>query len=239
MPIKYYTEKEYRSIDTMNYALSHCLNAFANYFRYKDEERLENLRDNKLKDESFFSISSYRGNKLDSRTGRYPYISNNFRTIHHLGLGLKQIILKREKKKNYKRLKFIDAGCGVGLVLIYLKNMNIDGIDYNGVEIDEENVNVAKHMCGYGINQGDILEWDFSDYDVIYYYCPINNEKLEREFELRLEDTCKVGTIIIPYSKRSTKINKDSRFKRKYVYIPDTNSSNGKSRFYYWQKVKK
>ena len=230
MPVRYYTQNEWTVKENESFALRETLRKYLNHFRHNDEIRLSNKRKD-LNGKDVYSKNSLP--ELD----RYPFIHLSFDEINELATALKYI-QKRIKRRedNHTTFKFIDAGCGVGWVLCYLGCLT-NNIRFYGVELNKENVSVAESVSN-NIKQGNILEYDFSKYDFIYYYCPIDNTHLQRKFEERLENTCKVGAIIFPYLKKSDKIRKDNRFKNKYVVIPNYECMGLNKRFYYWEKVK-
>lgn len=112
--------------------------------------------------------------------------------------------LKKELKPNYNDTKtFVDAGCGMGWV-VYLARQY--GFKSYGIEWDKSLCEVAKSIYGSPYSSGelgnriindDILEQNYSKYDVIYYYCPINDGKLETKFERKIAREMKVGAYII------------------------------------------
>jgi len=61
------------------------------------------------------------------------------------------------------------------------------------------------------------LDFDYDKYDkydVIYYYCPIQDIELQRKLELKIEKEMKVGAYLMPRLKRSNEIEKSNAFKK-------------------------
>lgn len=115
-------------------------------------------------------------------------------------------------------LKFIDVGCGLG-TKVHLAGILFDAY---GVELNEEyakvarKVNQEKRFHKYGrhvklekrkgespIFIADALKFDYHDYDVIYFFRPMNNNDMETELEQRIYKQAKPGAIIIPIFKIS------------------------------------
>jgi SAM-dependent methyltransferase len=110
---------------------------------------------------------------------------------------------------NLSSLSFVDAGCGLGhkLVLAYALGF----LKITGLEIDPLYCQKARTICRnikeHGrvfwhfepeIKKEDIIQSDFSSYDVIYFYHPLSDDKKQTRFEKRVVDTAKKGAIIIP-----------------------------------------
>lgn len=134
-----------------------------------------------------------------------------------------ELLIARDNiKKRYPT--FLDVGCGFGNIMFLAKHCGFDvhGIEYNRdillhsfYRIHEKTPNKLWDYNREVIFHGDAL--DFKNYclfDVIYMYCPIRNEKLEKKLEQFIEDTIKVGTIFICNTKKDRRIYEDNRFKK-------------------------
>ena len=128
--------------------------------------------------------------------------------------------------------KFLDAGCGIGNVLLVAKTA---GFDIYGIDINPDLIEIARHLLRYSqvnLDNQDILSYNkYDQFDVVYYFCPLQNSKLERKFEKKVENDLKVGGLIIAGLKRDRTIDKDPRFK----YLRDL----GYGGLHVWKKVKK
>jgi len=128
------------------------------------------------------------------------------------------IILKHISKKSpnkYCNLKFLDAGCGIGLTMLLAKNIRFKNMritDAHGIEIDETLINTSKKLFtssisklapnfkkhNYHIVQNNILNFKYYDkYDIIYFYCPFDDTELETKFENLVKDNMKMNKFII------------------------------------------
>ena len=114
---------------------------------------------------------------------------------------------------------FLDIGCGIGNVLLFAEQV---GFDVFGIEKDEYPFYVASRMLGSSrISQDDILKYDrYGDFDVVYYFCPLTDGNLQREFEHQVEDTIRKGSILIANYKRSDRIKEDPRFSKLNIDLP-------------------
>jgi len=139
----------------------------------------------------------------------FPFIKNDeiLRLIDKFRAIRKQL----PEQKDYK---FLDVGCGVGNIMKIAKNFFCT---VNGIEIDKRNIDRAKMLFGdyyvkkiFNINAFDFK--DYNKYDVIYYYCPIKEHKIQRKLEKLIERKMKVGAYLIPISKQDNKIYKDKNF---------------------------
>lgn len=109
-----------------------------------------------------------------------------------------------------ENLKFIDVGCGIG-TKVALASFYFDAY---GVELNQKYVKAAKKITrakkflrfgGYKkgeqkqkIFQEDALQFDYSNYDVIYYFRPMRDNKMQKKLENRIWRQAKDGAIIIP-----------------------------------------
>ena len=170
--------------------------------------------------------------KVSYKKGYYPFIPQGLRTALDLLEEAKEVVSKAQDKSDGWRPYFLDAGCGVGNVMSVA-----DGLGYtaHGVERCKKNVNVARKALqarrnltfGFGarVFWGDILNFrHYRKYDVIYYYRPISNRDLEKEFEQLVEDKMKVGAVLVACLKSDHRIFKDDRFEqsskgRRPIYI--------------------
>jgi SAM-dependent methyltransferase len=118
--------------------------------------------------------------------------------------------------------KFLDAGCGIGNIMLLAHTTGfchrIHGIEY----FDDTYQKAIAWLGMKGLNNNsifkifrdDILKFkNYGDYDVIYYYRPFEDTKKQDELEKLIENSMKVGAILMPrLKKREGEIRKDKRF---------------------------
>ena len=109
-----------------------------------------------------------------------------------------------------ENLKFIDIGCGIGTkVLIASQFFQASGIELNQNYFKiARKVNAHKKFHKFGryeklgtknnIINGDAFEHDYSKYDVLYFFRPMNKEQLQIRLEKKIFKEMKVGAVIIP-----------------------------------------
>jgi SAM-dependent methyltransferase len=102
-----------------------------------------------------------------------------------------------------KQAKFLDAGCGVGNIVMMAYTF---GFDAYGIEYDVKTLNRGKRLFKqFDINadrlmRGDILKFNnYADYDVIYTYNPMQDGNLERKFEAKVLREAKIGAVLIGF----------------------------------------
>jgi SAM-dependent methyltransferase len=147
-----------------------------------------------------------RDEQLDVRAGEYPYIPYDLGMFLEVFMELKDILAKdphyrvRDPKLAHRKLKFLEVGCGVGRNLFLLKHA--ESLRYktvHGIEIVPRYVELARQFYHLEENvfQADAMQFDYSSYDIVYFYRPFSEEKLERRFELRVLRHLKPGAYVV------------------------------------------
>lgn len=142
--------------------------------------------------------------------GHWDYVTYSFQDfLIHLEESHK--ILGRKKG-----LKFIDVGCGLGakvhLAKLYFDSFGIElNTDYHAIA---SAVNTPREFLKYGrykTSQGkkrifneDALKFDYKPYNVVYFFQPLCQARLQKQLEHRIFATIKPGTIVIPIYSQST-----------------------------------
>src|SRR5579859_1239297 len=116
-----------------------------------------------------------------------------------------QLAIKHLKLTGKQRgeIKFIDVGCGVG-EKVYLADML--GFDAYGLELRDPLIKRAMKLF-HALQifksepfflQGNALKFtEYSDYDIIYFYCPLFDIDLEKQMEKRIAVQGKSGALVI------------------------------------------
>lgn len=112
-------------------------------------------------------------------------------------------ILKSIKVKLGVSPSFMDYGCGPGIVVELAKFI---GFSANGVDIVPEYLEFAEFGLGLNtVSEGNILKPEtFRPMDVVYFWKPLADEKLEVEFEKLAIDSCK--RILIHYGTYTNRV---------------------------------
>lgn len=138
-------------------------------------------------------------NKLPK--GSYPFISNR-----NLEVVLDTLIAIKTRfpvTGNYP--KFLDAGCGIGQIVHLAQYV---GYQAYGIDLDDDMLKEGRKMFSKYHNRpfltkADITKYrNYSKYDVVYYYCPMNNHDKEVKFERYVDKKVKIGAIIISFMKQ-------------------------------------
>ncbi|MCP3685093.1 MAG: class I SAM-dependent methyltransferase [bacterium] len=92
--------------------------------------------------------------------------------------------------------RFIDAGCGIGIVNLMASYL---GYVSHGLELDDRTFNLAQTLFGEKCTfiKGSVVEYDYGDYDVIYSYRPYRNKRKQDEFVGVVEGSMRVGSLFI------------------------------------------
>jgi len=121
--------------------------------------------------------------------------------------------------QQFHGLKFLDVGCGVGekVYLASLFGLTTFGLELReplieegkklfksiGHYIERDQPDGARGQYNYPLRtncfiQGNALEYDYKDFDILYFYCPLFNPELQQKLELQIAKTAKKGAIVIP-----------------------------------------
>jgi SAM-dependent methyltransferase len=96
-------------------------------------------------------------------------------------------------------VSLLDAGCGIGRTLHLIETSGaFPRIDARGIDIVEAYVEHGRTAYGLGrrISQGDCLAFDYSGFDVIYFYRPFSDDAAQEAFETHLVESVTPGTYI-------------------------------------------
>ena len=152
------TKKE---LEKRNYMLLKCISFYIHYFKARQEDR---------------------GGIIVMQRGRFRFIPADLDQVLYF---LSKVVKYYNKKGiSTHSLKFLDAGCGIGNVLTIA---NLMGFQAHGIEIDNKNIRIAKKLVTnsceihFKIIKGNILTFkNYSNYNVIYFYCPLYSQKKEK-----------------------------------------------------------
>jgi hypothetical protein len=149
--------------------------------------------------------------EFDSLSQMFHYseqIINN--EWHYIMSNLEQniFLLKRLDEKNLlpEEVNICDAGIGLGAALfdIYLqskeinKKFNFYGIEKQQKYIEYFNENLLNYWNGdLTIIDGDIMEHDFSNYNIVYSYSPYRSPRYLLDYYTKLKNEIAPGSLII------------------------------------------
>lgn len=142
--------------------------------------------------------------------GEYEFISLPFETF------IKQLdIIKGIWAKQYPLIvwpgygaygsgqQFVDVGCGIGTKMLAAKEHLYCRV--SGIENHKPYATIAKKLVyNSNIIIQDALTVDYSSFDIIYFYCPLQDIKKQKTLEERIIDTAKSGAYILANIKRGS-----------------------------------
>jgi 2-polyprenyl-3-methyl-5-hydroxy-6-metoxy-1,4-benzoquinol methylase len=99
--------------------------------------------------------------------------------------------------KYRRQYRFLDIGCGIGNIVLLASMV---GFNAYGLEYNEKIYSMAKRMMGpHRIFKGDMNKFtEYNQYDILYYYQPICQNKTMLEFAKKLAKVMKCGAYVIP-----------------------------------------
>ena len=148
--------------------------------------------------------TSYKSTKRieKRRIEHYGFIPSN--TLEVLGMLLK---LYHHMEATRDEYKFLDIGCGIGNIVL---SAYAAGFDAYGLEYNNKIYNIAKSVVSKNLSEknrilkGDMMDFSrYGEYDVLYFYVPIANERAMYKFTDKLMKKMKYGTYVIPQGFRT------------------------------------
>jgi 2-polyprenyl-3-methyl-5-hydroxy-6-metoxy-1,4-benzoquinol methylase len=173
------------------------------------------------------NLNTLEVTKAHTKEGSWVYIPIHVENVLDTFYAVKEF-LKQENKRSsdliFFNKKFLDAGCGIGNVLLLAHATRL-GTEFHGLEYFPETAEAARSFVGLSgtyklyesikILEKDITKFNsYGKYDFIYYFHPLQDYAKEAAFEKRVEEQMKVGAILIPKMKRDYSIEKDKRFEK-------------------------
>lgn len=92
--------------------------------------------------------------------------------------------------------RFLECGSGFGFVAALAREL---GFAATGIEIVPEYIEVSRRLFpSVHVEAADLLTFDrVGDFDVVYYYCPFEDDDVQARFERRIEAALRPGGIIL------------------------------------------
>lgn len=141
---------------------------------------------------------------VETRKGAYSYIPLDldefFDMMFLLETRLSEDPDYRHTDKPHRPVSFLEVGCGHGRNLHLLRATDRFCMEkIVGFDIVPEYVEAGRTFFELGddIFKDDALTFDYGGFDVVYYYRPFSDEKLQRKFEKRVISTVKRGAYIV------------------------------------------
>ncbi len=167
---------------------------------------------------AFFTREIQKQSKNDTAS-EYPFVAMDTRQAYQEIKLAWDYMAEGHGRPQAAPPTFLDIGCGIGNVLLFAEQI---GFDVYGIEKDQYPFYVASRMVGSKrISQTDILNYDqYGNFDIVYYFCPLTDSNLQKQFELQVENTMRPGAILIANYKRSSAIKDDPRFRKLHIDLP-------------------
>ncbi|MEP5731623.1 MAG: class I SAM-dependent methyltransferase [Sulfitobacter sp.] len=106
----------------------------------------------------------------------------------------------RHSRQPIRPLSFCEVGCGIGRNLNIVKNQEILPVAKAvGFDIVPEYIETAQRLYDLGedVFVHDAMAFDYGGFDLVFFYRPFSDDKLEAKFENHLIDSVKSGAVII------------------------------------------
>lgn len=159
-----------------------------------DDSELINYLESK-----FIDINETRDPKAEkAKCHKYiPARRSDFRTAISAAHTLFQVVNGKPPQS------FLDVGCGLGTKLIMVNHAfrQIDGIEFDSGYAEKARELTKLRDDRITIIETDALKFNgYQNYDIIYFYTPINDRKKQILLETRIIRRAKAGAIIVPFA---------------------------------------
>lgn len=147
-------------------------------------------------------------------------------------------VLERIKKRKKHFISVLDVGSGIGGAILTMRTvermMKINKvIRYSGLEIDPNLIPIADRLLKENWKESETIQCNalnfknYKEYDIIYYYHPIEDEDLQKRLERKIEKDAKKGTIVMAILKEECPMDEKYRLNIKDWKIIYNNGSSG------------
>lgn len=201
MPTTIYTAEEYDAIELKYHAMLSMLDAIFESYSNEHKRRIHKRCND------------------DDEPIHYPFIPrSSYDLINHF-VFLNDHLKKIDKEsRDDIYIKFLDVGCGAGNVIMFADSLFRWPFQAHGIERDRKLSLIARQfinpMYDNYIQNMDAFKFKkYGEYDIIYYYCPIQDDELQKKLELLIEKNMKVGAYLIPFLKQDKSFTIDGKFK--------------------------
>ncbi len=141
---------------------------------------------------------------IDMREGSFQYIPYEISGLAEIIVELAGLLPDdpdfRHSRQPIRPLSFVEIGCGIGRNLNVLRHQELLPISKAvGFDIVPEYIEVARKIFGLGedVFVEDAMAFDYSGFDLVFFYRPFSDDTLERKFEEYVMDSVKPGAVII------------------------------------------
>lgn len=139
-----------------------------------------------------------------SREGAYGYIAIDLNQFMDMMLELEGLLAEdpdyQHTDRPHRPCSFLEVGCGVGRNLHILRATDRFTLEkIAGFDVESAYVEAGRKIFGLGedVFVDDALTFDYGGFDIIYFYRPFHDDKLQRRFEKRLVETARRGAYIL------------------------------------------
>ena len=156
----------------------------------------------------------------------FDYISSNINEAYNF---LNSFLVHFKNNIN-PNINFLECGSGNGLIGLLINNIAIANNNflyrYTGLEYNKRLIYFS-HIIGSHLDKGlvefklfDVMQFDdYNKYNLIYFYTPFKQPKLQLKFEKLVYDKCKSNTYILFNTKKEDAIGKT--IYDKFIYMKD------------------
>lgn len=142
--------------------------------------------------------------EVESAEGQFQYIPYDLDGLADILLDLSVVLPDdpdfRHSRQPIRPLTLVEIGCGIGRNLSLFRTQKlIPIVKAVGFDIVPEYIETAQRIYGLGEDAfvDDAMKFDYSGFDLLFFYRPFSDDDMQIAFEELLMDSAKPGAIII------------------------------------------
>ncbi|MEM9148002.1 MAG: class I SAM-dependent methyltransferase [Pseudomonadota bacterium] len=173
--------------------------------------RLGNIRDRLfILQSAYDEIARRSTSRVDAPPGGHGYIPIDLNLFFEGLFALEELLVAdadyQHSDLRHRPLRFVDVGCGTGrLAHLLLATDRFAFSDIHGFDIDEGLIAKGKERFDLGDNifVADCLSFDYTGYDIIFFYRPLKDDTKQMEFEQRVIEQMPVSGYLFCFGSHS------------------------------------
>ncbi|KIN75253.1 Methyltransferase type 11 [Sulfitobacter noctilucae] len=141
---------------------------------------------------------------IETKDGQFQYIPFDLEGLADIFMDLADTLPDdpdfSHSRQPIRPLSLVEVGCGIGRNLNLFRSQEMIPLSkIVGFDIVPEYIDVARRIYGFGNNAfvQDAMTFEYTGFDLIFFYRPFSDDALEAAFEEKLMASAKPGSVIL------------------------------------------